>query len=138
MGSARLLIATGDVASDINELPFGARTLIDAADEILVVAPALPTRIAWLASDTDKTREVADRRLQEVLSQINEAGNRAQGVVGADDPLLAFEDAVAQFHPKHILIAVRGPERSGWQEKGLIGRVLERFGLPVTVVRLNR
>ena len=137
MNSARLLIVTGGAASDLGEIPTSARLLIDAADEILVVAPTLPTRIAWLASDTDKTREIADQRLQAVLSQISEAGAPAEGVVGADDPLLAFEDAVADFDPDHILIALRGPEDSGWQENGLPEKVFERFGLPLTVFRVS-
>lgn len=50
MGPRRLLIATGEAASDTSELPFGTQLLIDAADEILVIVPALPTRLAWLAS----------------------------------------------------------------------------------------
>lgn len=137
MASARLLVVAGEAAPDLGDLPFGAQLLIDAAEEILVVAPALPTRLAWLASDTDKTREIADERLRGVLSQIDSAGKKAGGVVGADDPLLAFDDAVAEFRPDHILIGLRGPERSDWQERGLVDQVLERFLLPVTVFRLG-
>jgi hypothetical protein len=131
--SARLLVVAGRAASDLSEVPFGARSLIDAAREILVVAPALPSRLAWLASDTDRTREIADERLGVVLDQLEETGTPTEGTVGADDPLLAFEDAVADFHPDHILVALRGPRESGWQERGLADKVLERFGLPVTV-----
>jgi hypothetical protein len=130
-----LLIATGEAASGLGEVPPGARLLIDAASEVLVVVPALPSRIAWLASDTDKTREVADQRLRVVVEQVTDQATEAEGVVGADDPLLAFEDAIAQFHPDHILIGLRGPERSGWQERGLVDKVLERFDLPVTAFR---
>jgi hypothetical protein len=54
-GPTRLLIATGEAASELSEIPSGARLLIDAATEVLVVVPTLPSRIAWLASDTDKT-----------------------------------------------------------------------------------
>jgi hypothetical protein len=131
-----LLIVTGAAASDLGEVPIGARTLIDHASEILVVSPALPSRIAWLASDTDRTREVADERLSAVLNQIEDTGTPVEGTVGADDPLLAFEDAVADFHPHHILIAVRDSDESGWQERGLIEKVFERFGLPVTVFKV--
>jgi hypothetical protein len=42
----------------------------------------------------------------------------------------AFEDAIADFQPDHVLIGLRGPEKSGWQERGLVDKVLERFGLP--------
>jgi nucleotide-binding universal stress UspA family protein len=132
---ARLLIATGEAASDLSEIPSGARLLIDAATEVLVVVPALPSRIAWLASDTDKTREIADRRLRVVVDQVADEETKTEGVVGADDPMLAFEDAIADFQPDHILIGVRGRGQSGWQERGLVDKVLERFGLPVTVFR---
>jgi hypothetical protein len=135
--SARLLVVAGSAASDLGEVPFGARSLIDGATEILVVAPALPSRFAWLASDTDKTREVADERLSTVLEQLEDTGTPVEGAVGADDPLLAFEDAVADFHPDHILVALRGPDESGWQERGLIEKVFERFGLPVTAFKIS-
>jgi hypothetical protein len=134
---ARLLIVTGEAASDLDRVPFGARLLIDGASEILVVAPSLPTRLAWLASDTDKTREVADKRLGTVLEQLGDAGATVEGAIGADDPLLVFEDAVSQFHPQHILVALRGAKDSGWQERGLIDKVLARFELPVTIFTIR-
>ena len=132
----RLLIAAGEVAATADALPFGVRELIDAADEILVVTPALPTRFEWLASATDKAREQADERLRAVLAQIGELGTEASGNVGADDPLLAFEDALAAFKADHILVGLRTPERADWQERGLLDELLRRFGLPVTVFSL--
>jgi hypothetical protein len=92
--------------------------LIDAATEIMVMVPALPTRIAWPASDTDKTRESADQRLRTVLTQIGDAARSAEGVVGADDPLLAFEDAIADFHPNYILISFAAPSAPAGRSGG--------------------
>jgi hypothetical protein len=137
-GPVRLLVAAGDAASDLAEVPSGPRLLIDGASEILVVVPVLPSRIAWLASDTDRTRQVADERLSTVLDHLKDTGTPVEGAVGADDPLLAFEDAVADFQPDHILIALRDSDQSGWQERGLIEKVFERFGLPLTVFRITR
>ena len=74
----RLLIAAGESASSPRELPFGVRELIDAADEILVVTPRLPSRFEWLASATDKATEHADERLQTVLGQLAEMGSEAR------------------------------------------------------------
>ena len=128
MSDFKLLIATGDSASAFDEIPAGAQALVDSADEVMVVAPALPTRLEWLASDTDKTREVADARLQTVLGQIEDTGTEV--------PLLAIQDAVADFKPHHILIALRSAEASGWQERGLLEQVLARFDVPVTASRL--
>jgi hypothetical protein len=133
----KLLIAAGQ-ASELRELPAGVRALIEQADEILVMVPTLPGRLAWLAGEIDKTREVADARLEVVLGQLEGAEPRAEGVVGSDDPMVAFGDAIASFGPHHILIALRGRDQAGWQEKGLIDQVLKRFGLPVTVFELGR
>jgi hypothetical protein len=132
----RLLIAAGEAASDPEELPPSVRSLIDAADDILAVAPTLPGRWEWLSSATDKRKEQADERLQAVLGHLEEMGVDAKGAVGADDPLLAFEDAIRQFSPDHILIVLRSEQRAGWQERGLLDQVLERFGLPITVFQL--
>jgi len=133
----RLLIAAGEAAETTESLPFGVRALIDAADEVLVVTPALPTRFEWLASATDKAREQADERLQAVLGQIEQFGTEVSGTVGADDPLLAFEDALAGFQAEHILVGLRGPDRADWQERGLVDDLLRRFGVPVTVFSLR-
>jgi hypothetical protein len=129
----RPLIVTGDAASSVEALPFGVRELIEAADEVLVVTPALPTRFEWLASATDKAREQADERLRTVLGQLEDLGTEGSGTVGADDPLLAFEDALVGFEADHILIGLRASERAGWQERGLLDQVHGRFAVPVTV-----
>lgn len=133
---ARLLIAAGEAATAVEQLPLGVRTLIEAADEIMVIAPTLPTRLDWLASATDKATEQADERLRAVLGQLNEAGTPAHGRVGADDPLLAFEDAIRDFAPDHLLIGLRHDDRSGWQERGLLDQIQERFEIPMTVFLL--
>ena len=129
----RLLIVVGKSAPGIDTLPGGVRELIDGADEILVVTPALPNRLDWLASATDKAREQADERLSAILDQLAETESDVTGEVGADDPMLAFEDAIREFEPDHILVALRPGEEAGWQEQGLLEELRERFGLPTTV-----
>ncbi len=129
----RLLIAAGESASSAEDLPFGVLELLNAAEEVLVVTPALPTRFEWLASATDQSREQADERLGTVLGHLKEIGREASGTVGADDPLLAFEDAIRDFPADHLLVALRAGEHSGWQESGLLDKLRERFDLPITV-----
>jgi hypothetical protein len=121
---AKLLIATGAVAVEPEGLPFGVRVLIDAAEEILVVSPRLATRIDWITSDTDRAKLHAD------------LGIPATGTIGADDPLVALEDAVRSFGPDHLLIALRSRTQSDWQERGLLDRIEERIAIPVTAFRL--
>jgi hypothetical protein len=129
----RLLIAAGESASSASSLPFGISELIAVADEILVVSPNLPTRFEWLASATDRSKEQADERLGVVLDHLGSMGAEATGQVGADDPLLGLEDAVREFKPDHLLIAVRRAGQSDWQERGLLDAIHGRFGLPLTV-----
>lgn len=128
----RLLIAAGESASHPDGLPPGVRELIDGADEILVITPALPTRLEWLASATDERREQADERLRTVLGQLGEIGSEARGQVGADDPILAIEDAIRDFAPDHLLIALRPEDQADWQEQGLLEEIKRRFELPMT------
>jgi hypothetical protein len=64
---------------------------------------------------------------------LDEIGASAQGSVGADDPMLAFDEAIADFSPDHILIALRDANRADWQERGLLDGLLQRFALPITV-----
>jgi hypothetical protein len=130
---SKLLIAAGEAATSPEALPFGVRELIDAAEEILVLTPSLPTRFEWLASATDKAREQADERLQAVLGQLDTIGTEATGVIGSDDPIEALADAIRSFDPDHLLIAIRSGGTAGWQERGLLDRIQERFAVPMTV-----
>ena len=134
----RLLIVTGAAAADVAELPLLVRSLIASASEILVIAPVLPGRLQWLASDVDRVRQEADERLRVVLGHVEElAGGAAEGDVGDDTPLSAFADAVRAFRPDHILIALRAADHSAWQERGLLDRVREAFHIPLTIFELD-
>jgi hypothetical protein len=92
----RLLIVAGESAQSPEDLPEGIRALLDTAEEILVVSPALPGGLDWLASATHRAREEADQRLRNILGQLEEVGAGASGAVGSDDPLQAIADAVAR------------------------------------------
>ena len=132
----RLLIAAGEAAPGPESLPAGVRSLIETADEILVIAPSLPGRFEWIASATDKATEQAGERLHAVVGHLDELGAEARGRVGADDPLVAFEDAIREFAPDHLLIGLRGRDRAGWQERGLLDLIQERFAIPMTVFQV--
>ena len=69
-GRARLLIITGAAVADPDELPAFVRSLIESASEILVVTPTLPSRLEWLASDTDRARHETDERLRAVAAHV--------------------------------------------------------------------
>lgn len=138
MATKRLLIGAASAESELTELPPDIRLLIDEAEEILVMSPRLPTKLEWLASDTDKTREHADARLEKLMTQLQEGtDSEVKGTLGADDPVLAFDDAVALFSPDHILLVLRSEENADWQESGLTDELITRFDLPVTSITLD-
>ena len=138
-GGTRLLIATGEAAASVEELPPLVRALIDTASEVLVMTPVLVSRLQWLASDTDRARFEADERLSTVLGQVETIASEAtvRGRIGDETPLTAFSDAISEFSPDHILIALRSSDHSGWQERGLLDQIRE-FGIPITVFELDQ
>ena len=134
----RLLIATGAAAASTDQLPLFVQILIERAAEILVITPALPSRVRWIASDVDRARHEADERLNTVFGHLEARGISAQGAVGDETPITAFSDAVMSFRPDHILVALRASDHDAWQEHHLVDRIRERFHLPRTVFELER
>jgi len=101
---------------------------------VLVVTPALNSRLKHMTSDTDEATEAAAERLDEALGYLADAGVRAHGSVGDADPLHAIDDALSGFPAEEIVIATFPPEQSHWLEKDLIERAREGTGLPVVHV----
>jgi GABA permease len=108
--------------------------------EVLVVTPALNTRIRHWTSDEDTARAAAQIRLDESLASLSTDGIDARGVVGDDDPLQAIEDSLRMFPADEIVVSTHPPGRSNWLEHGIVERAGERFDLPIThvVVDLER
>ncbi|HYY34702.1 MAG TPA: universal stress protein [Gaiellaceae bacterium] len=105
-----------------------------AAADVLVVCPALNSRIRHWTSDEDEARERAQERLDESLAALAAEGVDARGEVGDDDPMQAIDDALRTFGADEIIISTHPPGRSNWLESGLITRTRERFDLPITHV----
>ena len=62
------------------------------------------------------------------------SGLRARGQVGDSEPLVAIEDALAEFPADEIVISTHPPQRSRWLEHGVVERAREEVDLPVTHV----
>jgi hypothetical protein len=105
-----------------------------ARAEVLVVAPALNTRLRHWMSDSDGARHAAELRLAGCLARLREAGISATGDVGDADPVLAMEDAMADFPADEIVIGTHPEERSNWLAHDLVARTCAYFGLPVAHV----
>jgi hypothetical protein len=139
-GETRLLIATGEAAANVDELPPLIRALIESASEILVITPILVSRLRWLASDTDRARYDADERLEVVLGHIEALApnTEVKSQIGDEAPLTAFDDAIRTFRPDHILVALRSTDHDAWQERGLIDAIRSAFHIPMTVFEIDQ
>jgi nucleotide-binding universal stress UspA family protein len=102
--------------------------------EVLVVAPALNTRLRHWMSDSDGARRAAELRLAGCLARLREAGVHAAGHVGDADPMLAIEDALAGFPADEIVVGTHPEPRSNWLAHDLVSRACAYFGLPVAHV----
>jgi hypothetical protein len=108
--------------------------------EVLVVAPALNTRLRHWMSDSDGARVAAEDRLLGCLERLEQAGIHAEGWVGDADPLQAIDDALSVFSAGEVIVATHPEERSNWLERDLVRRMRERYDLPIlhVVVDLAR
>ena len=93
---------------------------------VLVVAPALNSWLRRWASDDDRARCLAARRVRAYLKQFELRGLHAEGRVGDPDPLLAIADALTTFPADEILIV------GDAQAEKLALRARRRFSLPTS------
>jgi GABA permease len=100
--------------------------------DVLVVAPALNSRLRHWLSDVDDAVARAHDRLELALAELRARGVGARGEVGDANPLVAIADALARFPASAIVIATLPPGQSNWLERGLIDKVRARFQVPVT------
>jgi nucleotide-binding universal stress UspA family protein len=133
----RLLFIADAAVANTDELPGAVRAVIDAAAELYVVTPTLPGRLAWLTDDVDRFRHIADERLDAVLAHMRSIGAHVTGRAARGSVMTVIADAVEEFGPDHILIALRDSDHANWQERKLIAHVEERFGLPVTTYAVD-
>ena len=112
-------------------------TLVDAVEDhaagghVHVVAPALNARLRHWVSDIDGALANAQQRLANVVETFRHSGLQVTAEVGDSDPLMAIDDALAQFPADEIVLATRVPGEANWLERGLAARARERFSLPV-------
>ena len=73
----------------------------NGAAEVVVVVPALATKVEALTGGVDDRRADAERTAEALAARIPNARAR----VGADDPGLAVEDALREFGADEIVVA---------------------------------
>jgi nucleotide-binding universal stress UspA family protein len=133
----RLLFVADAAVAGVDELPPAVRTVIDAAADVYLVTPTLPGRLAWLADDIDGFRHIADERLDTVLGHMHSLAAQVSGLAIRGSVMTVIADAVAEFRPDHILIALRSSEHANWQERRLIAHIEQHFDLPLTTYAVD-
>ena len=100
-------------------------------EDVLILAPALNSRLRHFLTDVDGAVLAAEGRVEAALGLLRAAGIRARGAVGDADPLHALEDAHAEFMADAVLISTWPQGRSHWLERDLPQRARERLSVPV-------
>ena len=103
----------------------------DRRASVLVVSPALNSKIRHWASDEDGARAAAEERLGRSVAALEQLGFAAAGEVGDADPVQAIEDALRTFRPDVIIISTHPEGRSNWLERGVVSTARERFAVPI-------
>jgi GABA permease len=103
----------------------------DVDADVIVVAPALNSRVRHWLSDEDGARAAAERRLEHCLLRLEHAGIRARGRVGDANPLQAIADALHLFPADELVIATHPEPRSHWLARNVVDRARAKFDLPV-------
>ena len=121
-------VAGGALRDAIKVAAEGARA------NVLVVSPALNTKLKHWTSDEDQARAAAEERLARSCRELERLGIDARGEVGDADPLQAIEDAQRTFGAEMIIISTHPQGRSNWLERGVVSGARERFAVPITHV----
>jgi hypothetical protein len=138
MAAKRVLVITNEVVADPAGVPEVIQKQVGEADEVLVVAPALTSRLHSWVSDIDAEFQEADERQMKLVSGIGSSGPAISGQVGDEDPLQAVADALVSFPADALILGVHASDDANWRERRFSKKARERFGLPVTEVMLDR
>ena len=128
-----LVVANRTLAG--KELRDALRRVAADGAELHVVAPILPSRVHYIASDVDQELAEARVRLSAALAWARDEGLDAHGTVG--DPFTAFgaiEDELREFGADEVIISTLPPGRSNWLEAGILQRLRDELDVPITHV----
>lgn len=128
----RILVVANETVG-ASELSTLLRTRAAGYDEdVLVVCPALNSKLRTWTSDEDGARGAAQNRLDATIASLRAVDVNVSGVVGDGDPLQALEDALRTFPADEIVISTHPPGRSHWLEQGVVAEAERRYDVPIT------
>lgn len=119
-----LLLAASDAA--VASLRDRMESRLDGSGaEVLVVVPALTEPLEATTGAVDDRREDAQGEADALAAQLSAVGVLARGAVGADDPLLALEDALREFGADEVVLAAH---------ESLLATARKHLAVPVSVL----
>lgn len=113
------------------------REMVAEGGRVIIVAPALSSRLKYVFSDVDEPREEAHERLDSSIKLLHASGIEAEGEVGDANPVRCFEDSVAIFEPDAVLVSTHPEGRSHWLERGEVEKIRAKTDLPVEHVEVD-
>ena len=99
--------------------------------EVLVVAPALNSKMRFFLAAPDPASDRAEAVQKETVERLDEAGIDAAGGTGEEDPLLALQDALVTYEADEIVLFTHAGGKRNWLEDGLVEQAEKRFDAPV-------
>ena len=76
----------------------------DEATDVVVIVPALASKTEALTGAVDDRRAEAEQTALSLTRTLSRDGRNVRGEVGADDPVLAVEDALRAFGADEVLV----------------------------------
>jgi GABA permease len=134
----QLLVITNESVEGTALVEIVREIVVSRAADVLVVAPALNTRLRHWMSDSDSAHRSAAARLADLLPLLRRAGVAARGEICDADPMHAIEDAMRGFAADEIVVATHPEEHSNFLAHELVARACARFGVPVVHVVIDR
>ena len=124
-----VVVATTDdispLADDVRE-----RT-VEHDSDVVLVCPALNSRLAHWVSDVDNAEQAARQRVADGMRALVQAGVDAVGVVGDPNPLQAIEDALWIYGADKLVLATHADDELHWLERNVVERARAHYLIPI-------
>ena len=131
VSNAPYVLVLADIWCRVDGLCDEVRHHAGESGRVLVIAPALASRLHTWANDTDREAKAAQARLENILGRLQQHGVNAHGRIAEQDPVLAVEDALHEFAATDIIVVTEHHQHANWAERDLTRRIA-RPGLGVT------
>ncbi|HEV2590687.1 MAG TPA: hypothetical protein VGU02_02220 [Gaiellaceae bacterium] len=132
-GARILIVASGAVDDRLAEVLAGEPQDV----QIVVVAPALTSRLNYWSSDDRRSRQAAQNVIDCVLAELAALDYAARGQVGDADPLQAVADALCVFPAEKVIVASHLEARPNWLARDLVLRIRAGFQVEVVDIATN-